>query len=86
VLCIQDLLALELFQPLPQSRLEWVCERAQAMTLEVGDVQKAVGKGTGPGLEMARRIVENRHQGSLSFQSMPGRTRFTVCLPIRDEA
>jgi signal transduction histidine kinase len=38
VLCIQDLLALELFQPLPQSRLEWVCDRAQAMTLAVGDV------------------------------------------------
>jgi CRP-like cAMP-binding protein len=38
VLCIQDLLALELFQPLPQSRLEWVCDRAQAVILAVGDV------------------------------------------------
>jgi len=46
---------------------------------------KAVGKGTGLGLEMARRIVENRHRGSLSFTSTPGRTRFSVCLPISDE-
>jgi signal transduction histidine kinase len=47
---------------------------------------KAVGKGTGLGLELARRIVENRHRGSLSFQSKPGQTRFTVCLPIVDES
>jgi signal transduction histidine kinase len=47
---------------------------------------KAVGKGTGLGLELARRIVENRHRGSLSFQSKPGQTQFTVCLPIVDES
>lgn len=46
---------------------------------------KEVGKGTGLGLEMARRIVENRHRGSLSFTSTPGQTRFTVSLPISDE-
>ncbi|MGH2413820.1 MAG: sensor histidine kinase, partial [Microcystaceae cyanobacterium] len=45
---------------------------------------KAVGKGTGLGLEMARRIVENRHRGSLSFTSIPGQTRFTICLPISE--
>ncbi len=38
MLCVQDLLALELFQSLPQSRLEWVCEHAQAMSLAVGDI------------------------------------------------
>lgn len=37
MLCIQDLLALELFQALPQARLQWVCDRAQAVTLEMGD-------------------------------------------------
>ena len=46
---------------------------------------KAVGKGTGLGLELARRIVENRHRGNLSFQSQPGQTCFTVCLPLFDE-
>lgn len=50
------------------------------------DPTKAVGKGTGLGLESARRIVENRHRGSLSFQSQSGQTRFTVCLPIGDAA
>lgn len=43
---------------------------------------KAVGKGSGLGLDVCRRIVENRHQGSLSFGSEPGKTTFTVCLPI----
>jgi signal transduction histidine kinase len=43
---------------------------------------KPVGKGTGLGLEMVRRIVENRHRGSLVVESRPGQTRFTVCLPI----
>jgi signal transduction histidine kinase len=43
---------------------------------------KSVGKGSGLGLETARRIVENRHRGTLTFESMPGKTRFTVCLPV----
>jgi signal transduction histidine kinase len=45
---------------------------------------KAVGKGTGLGLEMSRRIVENRHRGSMTFTSVPGETRFTICLPISE--
>ncbi len=43
---------------------------------------KPVGKGTGLGLEMARRIVENRHHGTLTFESNPGKTQFTICLPV----
>lgn len=43
---------------------------------------KPVGKGTGLGLEMVRRIVENRHHGSISLDSNPGRTSFSVCLPL----
>ncbi len=43
---------------------------------------KTVGKGSGLGLETVRRIVENRHQGSILVESQPGRTCFTVCLPI----
>lgn len=43
---------------------------------------KPVGKGSGLGLEMVRRIVENRHRGAISVASQPGETRFTVCLPL----
>lgn len=43
---------------------------------------KPVGKGSGLGLETVRRIVENRHQGTIFFESKPGRTSFSICLPI----
>ena len=43
---------------------------------------KTVGQGSGLGLETVRRIVENRHQGSILIDSQPGRTCFTVCLPV----
>jgi signal transduction histidine kinase len=43
---------------------------------------KPVGRGTGLGLDLTRRIVENRHRGTLTFDSRPGRTQFTVCLAI----
>ncbi len=37
-LCIEDLLKLEPFQQLPQSRLEWVCDRAETFDLPAGNV------------------------------------------------
>lgn len=43
---------------------------------------KSVGQGSGLGLETTRRIVENRHHGTISFESKPGRTCFTICLPL----
>jgi signal transduction histidine kinase len=43
---------------------------------------KDVGLGTGLGLATARRIVVDRHDGSLAVDSEPGRTTFTVRLPI----
>ncbi len=43
---------------------------------------KPVGKGTGLGLETVRRIVENRHKGAITIDSKPGRTSFSVCLPL----
>lgn len=43
---------------------------------------KPVGEGSGLGLDLARRIVENRHQGTITFKSKPGQTSFTVCLPL----
>jgi signal transduction histidine kinase len=43
---------------------------------------KDVGHGTGLGLATARRIVVDRHDGSLSLDSRPGATVFTVRLPL----
>ena len=43
---------------------------------------KPVGKGSGLGLEAVRRIIENRHRGTVSFKSTPGKTQFSVCLPV----
>ena len=42
---------------------------------------KDVGHGTGLGLATARRIVVDRHGGSLTVDSEPGRTTFHVWLP-----
>jgi signal transduction histidine kinase len=44
---------------------------------------KEPGKGTGLGLDIARRIVVERHGGDLSLDSVPGDTRFLVRLPLR---
>jgi signal transduction histidine kinase len=43
---------------------------------------KEVGRGTGLGLDAARRIVVDRHHGSISVDSRPGRTVFRVRLPL----
>ena len=47
---------------------------------------KDVGSGTGLGLDTARRIVEERHTGTLSFETGPAGTTFHVWLPLRDTA
>ncbi|MGH8575148.1 MAG: sensor histidine kinase, partial [Gammaproteobacteria bacterium] len=43
---------------------------------------KDVGHGTGLGLTTARGIVVDRHNGSMSVESEPGRTIFRVRLPF----
>jgi signal transduction histidine kinase len=43
---------------------------------------KDVGEGTGLGLDTARRIVTERLNGSIDFESKPGRTVFHVWLPL----
>jgi signal transduction histidine kinase len=44
---------------------------------------KEAGKGTGMGLDVVRRIVVDRHDGSVAFDTEPGRTTFHVRLPFK---
>ena len=46
---------------------------------------KPVGQGTGLGLDLARRLVL-RHRGEIAVESAPGRTRFSVTVPIEKGA
>ncbi|MGV0741267.1 ATP-binding protein [Mycolicibacterium sp. XJ870] len=47
---------------------------------------KPFGEGTGLGLDLAWRIVVEKHNGDLRVQSEPGNTRFIVLLPIQAPA
>ena len=44
---------------------------------------KDVGKGTGLGLDISRRIVVDRHGGEIDVDSCPGATTISVRLPLR---
>lgn len=47
---------------------------------------KSRGKGTGQGLAIAHRVVVEKHQGSLSFESEPGNgTTFIIDLPASSQ-
>ena len=43
---------------------------------------KPFGEGTGLGLDLARRIVVEKHHGDVRVESKPGDTRFIVLLPL----
>ena len=44
---------------------------------------KGVGKGTGLGLDIVRRLVD-RNDGVIEVDSAPGRTEFRVTLPVAE--
>jgi two-component system, NtrC family, sensor kinase len=57
---------------------------AQARAFEVGFTTKPVGEGIGIGLSIAKEVVEERHGGSIRFESQPGvGTTFHVRIPVR---
>jgi signal transduction histidine kinase len=43
---------------------------------------KPFGEGTGLGLDLARRIIVEKHQGDIRVESEPGNTRFIILLPL----
>ena len=56
-------------------------EDAQRRVFEPFYTTKAVGSGTGLGLDTTMRIVRDRHAGDVRLRSRPGETAFTVRLP-----
>jgi signal transduction histidine kinase len=42
---------------------------------------KPAGEGSGLGLDIVKKIIE-KHQGKIDVESVPGKTAFTVSLPI----
>ena len=58
-------------------------EAVAARAFEAFFTTKDVGKGTGLGLDIARRIVVERHGGSIAIDSEPGNTVLRVRIPLR---
>ena len=54
----------------------------EARVFEPFFTTKEVGKGTGLGLDISRRIIAERHRGEITFDSTPGQTTVRVRLPI----
>jgi signal transduction histidine kinase len=54
-----------------------------ARAFEAFYTTKDVGKGTGLGLDIARRIVEERHAGTITIDTRPGETVLRVRIPVR---
>ncbi|UUZ59267.1 sensor histidine kinase [Nocardioides sp. B-3] len=57
-------------------------DEVAARAFEAFFTTKDVGRGTGLGLDIARRIVVERHGGEILIHSEPGHTVFEVRIPI----
>jgi signal transduction histidine kinase len=57
----------------------------QARAFEPFYTTKDVGKGTGLGLDISRRVIVDRHSGDIAIDSEPGRTVMRVTLPLRGQ-
>jgi signal transduction histidine kinase len=60
-------------------------ESIQSRIFEPFFTTKPVGKGTGQGLAIARSAIVDKHGGTLTFESEPGKgTTFLIRLPLSD--
>jgi PAS domain S-box-containing protein len=58
-------------------------EKAQSRIFDPFFTTKAIGKGTGQGLFIARKVVAEKHGGSLTFTTIEGvGTTFNIILPV----
>ena len=58
-------------------------ENVKARIFEQGFTTKGVGKGTGLGMAIARQIIKEKHGGTISCSSEPGKgTEFAIALSI----
>ena len=56
-------------------------EDIQAQIFDPFFTTKGIGKGSGLGLDISKRIIDE-HRGVINLESKPGMTKFTICLPI----
>jgi signal transduction histidine kinase len=56
-------------------------EEIQSQVFDPFFTTKSVGEGTGMGLDIVQKIIQN-HKGDIRFDSRPGRTEFRITLPI----
>ena len=63
---------------------EGMSDEVKAKLYENFFTTKPAGQGTGLGMGIIRDIIENKHGGSISFDSQAGEgTQFTLIIPIR---
>jgi len=58
-------------------------EEVQSKIFDPFFTTKEIGKGTGMGLEFVHQIIKNQHYGAIYLESKPGKTIFTICIPIK---
>lgn len=58
----------------------------QARAFEPFYTTKDVGKGTGLGLDISRRIIVDRHHGQITIESQPPETVLRVSLPLQQSS
>jgi signal transduction histidine kinase len=62
-----------------------IATETQAKIFEPFFTTKSQGEGSGLGLSISRTIIE-KHEGSIEVSSQPGRTIFTVQIPLQPES